>query len=475
MSPVVLIIISSAVVLIGAALISLFIGKSVKTKEDWAVGGRSLPIYVIIGSQYATAMGGGMLVAHVGIAYKSGWSALTYGILASSVFLVLTIIAKWLRTQEFTTIPDIIEKVYGENKLLTIIAIIMTIIVPFGWICTQLVAFAKLYSSLTGVSMVVLIVVFAIISLAYVLPAGLASVAWTDFIFGCLMIVMSIVSVVFVTKMGGGIDNIVNNVPKDIWQFPGSMKAVGGYTIALWALAILPGGITNQMSYQRIFAVDNVKKVRISLVVSAFVIVTGDVWASFMGISIRSLNPNLAPEMAAGWFLSQVPVWFMAIYSGFLVATIMSTIDSAVQSIVVNLTTDVYNKVLDKGKDKKTDDKKILKLSRILCVVVTALAVCLSIFYPNALSWLVATYAYSASALLSPIFVGYFLKDKNFLTAKGAIGSMICGTLGCVIAQVMNSSIPYVFFGLISSFFGLVIISYLTNKNVNSEMEIQAE
>ena len=192
-----------------------------------------------------------------------------------------------------------------------------------------------------------------------------------------------------------------------------------------------------------------------------------------MGISIRSLNPNIAPEMAAGWFLTQVPVWFMAIYSGFLVATIMSTIDSAVQSIVVNLTTDVYNKVLNKGENDKKDDKKILRLSRKLCVVVTFSAVCLSIFYPHALNWLVSTYAYSASALLSPIFLGYFLRNKKFLTSKGAIGSMICGILACGLAQVMNSSIPYVFYGLISSLLGLIIISYFTNREINSDMEVK--
>lgn len=467
MNPVVLIVISTIVVLGGAALLSMYIGRK-SSGADWAVGGRNLPLYVIVGTQYATVMGGGMLVAHVGIGYQYGWSALTYGIFLSGGLVALTFIADWLRREQFTTIPDIIERVYGKNKLLLGLTIFMTIIVPFGWVCTQLVAFAKLYAAMTGFSMNALIIIFAIISLAFVLPAGLTSVAWTDFIFGCLMFVMSIASIVFVTKIGGGMSSIAANAPAELIAFPKSMGAVGGFTVLLWGLSILPGALTNQMSYQRIFAVDSVKKVKKSLIISAILVFSGDIWASYMGISIRSVNPNLSPEMAASWFLSNVPVWFMAIYSGFLVATIMSTADSAVQSIVVNLTQDLYKKIINPN---ETDDKKILKLSRILACIVTGSAVALAILYPNALAWLVATYAYSASALLFPIFAGYFLRNKHFLTQQGAIGSMFCGFAGCATAQIIGTSIPYVTFGLISSLVGLIGISYLTRNSAQAGVE----
>ena len=34
--------------------------------DDWEVGGRELPLYVVVGTQFATAMGGGILVGQVG-------------------------------------------------------------------------------------------------------------------------------------------------------------------------------------------------------------------------------------------------------------------------------------------------------------------------------------------------------------------------------------------------------------------------
>lgn len=66
------IVLATAVVLLGSGAISVYIGKKFNTSEDWDVGGRALPLYVTVGSQFATVMGGGMLVAHVGLGYSSG-------------------------------------------------------------------------------------------------------------------------------------------------------------------------------------------------------------------------------------------------------------------------------------------------------------------------------------------------------------------------------------------------------------------
>ncbi|NPV81921.1 MAG: sodium:solute symporter family protein, partial [Firmicutes bacterium] len=433
---------------------------------DWAVGGRKLPIYVIVGTQYATAMGGGILVAHVGIGYSSGWSTITYGLLVSIGIAFLAVIAKWLREQEFTTVPDILEKIYGFNRFVLIVAALMTIIVPFGWMCAQLVAFGKIFSSITGIPMQILMVIFAVITLAYVLPAGLTSVAWTDFVFGCFMVAMSLFSALFAIRRGGGWSTIVGKVPAQIAQFPAGMGAVGAFTVALWSLAILPGTLTNQMYYQRIYAIDNVKYVRTSLIISALVILTADIWAGVVGLAVRSMQPGLASEMASGWFLTQLPTWFLALYSGFIVATIMSTIDSGVQSVVVNLTRDIYQKLIN----PHADDKKLLWLSRTLSVVMTFLSLILAIAWPQALSWLVATYAYSAAALLFPIFLGYFLKNANFLTPQGAVGGMIGGFIGCAWGQINKVAIPYVAYGLTGSLLGLLLVSAMTRKSYYSRI-----
>ena len=98
------------VMLIGFG-IAFYFQRRTKTAEDWAMGGRSLPSYVIVFTQFATLVGGGVLVGHVSIGFSYGMAPLTYGICGAAGCFIMAIIAAWLRENEFTTIPDIFEKV----------------------------------------------------------------------------------------------------------------------------------------------------------------------------------------------------------------------------------------------------------------------------------------------------------------------------------------------------------------------------
>jgi len=453
-----LIIASTTVVMVLASALSIYLGRRTASSEDWAVGGHDLPTYVVVGTQYATAMGGGILVGLVGIGYSSGWSVITYGLWPVVGILTFTFLAPWLRQQNFATLPDVFAKLYGPKPFLLALVSLACIVVPFGWVATQLVAFGKLFSGLTGLPMPVLMIAMAVVGLILVMPAGLTSVAWTDFIFGCLMLAMSMASLVFAFDLASGWSGVRDNVPPEIVAFPDALGAAGNGTILLWALAILPGTLTNQMYYQRIYAIRNVRKARVSLVASAIVIFSSILWAALVGLAIRAAQPGLEPELAAGWFLAQLPPWFLALYAGFIAATIVSTIDSAVQSATVNLTRDVYQKLIR----PEASDKQLLNLSRVLAVVVTALATTWAIAWPEALGWLVATYAYSASGLLFPLFVGYACRHTEWLTPQGAIGGVLSGFAGSAAAHAAGTEIPYVAFGLTSSLVGLLVVSFAT-------------
>lgn len=461
MSVTLVIVITTLIVLLGTGIFSYVIGRRHKGSESWIVGGRTLPVYVVAGTQFATGVGGGVLVAHIGIGYEAGWSAITYNLIYSIGIVILLVLAKWLKKQNFSTMPDIFKKIYGDHKFMMSLVTLMSIIVPFGWLCTQMVAFGNLFSSVTGLSFSLLVMIFAAVSLVFVLPGGLSSVAWTDFIFGCMMLIMTIVSGIYALNLSGGWAQITSSVPHDIIDFPKGMGAVGITTIVFWILAILPGALTNQMSYQRIYASKSVDTAKKGFMIAAVAGLLSGVWASFMGIAIHSMNPGLEnPELASGWFLTQIPLWLLALYSAFIIATIMSTVSSAVQSVVVNITKDIYQSYIN----PQVNEKKMITLSRIMTVIVTVLAVLLALLYTRALDWLVATYAYSAAGLLVPIFAGFMLRKTKMLTYQGAIGSMVLGILSTAAAQIIGTDIPYVAFGLIGSIVGLFAVSAVTRS-----------
>lgn len=183
------------------------------------------------------------------------------------------------------------------------------------------------------------------------------------------------------------------------------------------------------------------------------------VYASMIGLSVRAVNPSFSAdesELAAGWFLAQLPMWMLAIFSAFLMATIVSTTGSALQSVVTNLVRDVYVEV--RG---ERSDKHLIKVAKSLTVVVTAVAALLAISSPTALDWLVATYAYSASTLAAPIFVGYLLHRRGTLSAASAIAGMVGGLIGCATAHIAATTIPYAVYGIVVSTICVVSVQVL--------------
>ena len=80
-------IVVATVLVILATIIPTYIisNKKQTTEDDWAIADRSLPLYVVVGTQFASAMGGGVLVAHVGNAFTNGVGHFLYGVLALSL------------------------------------------------------------------------------------------------------------------------------------------------------------------------------------------------------------------------------------------------------------------------------------------------------------------------------------------------------------------------------------------------------
>ena len=434
-----------------------------QAEDDWNIGGRDLPIFVIVGTQFASAMGGGVLVGQVGNAYANGIAMLVYAVFSCLPFLIYMFIANWIREKEFETIPDMVGTFCNNDKAVRILASIMTIVVPFGWLISQLTAFAKIYQEITGISLPILIVAMAVVSLLFVMPSGMKTVAWTDFFFACFMMVMVVATFAYVYSSGGSFSDISANVPQEIIEFPEGLVSVGWSTVFLWIFSTLPGGMTNQMYFQRICALKNKKQVNKSLIISFCVIFVALAWSCYMGLGIRAMNPNLESENATGWLLTQMPTLIIALFAAFIVATIMSTISSAVQSVVVNITHDIYQVV-----KPETGPEKVLRLSKILSVVVMAVSAVLSIIYPNVLDWIVATYAYSAAGLAVPMYIGYALRNKNFLTPVGLRVSIVCGVLGCIVATIAGSSLPFVIWGMLASLAGLLIACAVTKKGYYS-------
>jgi len=464
------ILLSMGIVIAIGSSVALYLGKKKKGSDNWLVGGKSLPWYVVVGTQLATAQGGGLLVANVGIGYDSGLSEFLYGWLAAFGFIFILLMSMWLRKSHFTTLPDVMKNLYGDHKFIFILTTLLTMALTLGWLGSNMIAFGRLFSELTGIPLIILMLIFVGVCLIFVLPAGLTSVAWTDFLFGALMIPLAIIVAVYTVQIAGGWDEIINASPSTNIKFPEGLGSSGTEQILLWGLALLPAPIINQMYYQRIYAIEKPKHIRMTMVIIIVLIVLSHTWATIMGITINSMNPSLTNgENAMGWLMTQLPVWLVSVYGTLVLAMIISTASSCVQSTVVNIVEDIYHTHIN----TKASDQKIVKLSKLMSFVVLLLIVVLASFFSGALDWIISSSAYVGAALFFPLFLGFLLRKRTFLTYQGAAASMVTGLLGNFIPHLFFGVPYYPIYGLTISGITLVVVSLIfKNKKEKKAKEI---
>lgn len=374
-----------------------------------------------------------------------------YELCLLSGFVILALLARWLRANEFRTLPDVLARLYGNNRALSTFAGLATLFLPFGWVCTQFGSFASLFGQLTGFPKVVLVALVLVGSVVFVLPGGLTSVAWTDFFFGIIKIVLALGIAGYCVYLAGGWSSIAERVPSGLTA-PASLGSAGQEQIWLWVAAIVPSTLSNQIYFQRVFATKNLKHARLGLILAGVTMLVGGVYALLIGLSVRSLNPNLQPEAAAGWLLTQLPPAILIVFGAFMVAMIVSVSGAALQSAVTTAVSDLKEKVLG----RQGTDRSNLSLSRKLTVLLALLAGAVSLLFPSILAWMVAIYAYTASVLTVPIFAGYALAKRYVLNPRIAVTSMITGLTGCAAADIAETSVPYVVYGLAASLCGLL-------------------
>lgn len=471
---VVCILIILGITFLAGEIIDRIVGKheGPTTNDDWEIGGRDLPLIVVIGTTFATSMGGGILVGQVGNGYMNGFSVFLYAICANASTLVLMIIAKWLREHQFATMPEILLHFSGPSRAVAVLAALMSVVAPFGWSCSNLTAFAKLYTQLTGIPINTLIVIMAVISLFFIIPSGLKTVAWTDTIFGFLMMGTGAAVLAYTMNMADGWATIAASVPREIVEMPGSLFSVGLYTATLWIFSLTPGGLTNQLYFQRILACKNLKDVNRSLLLSTIPILLAYVWAVFMGLGIRSMNPGLPEgEGAIGWLITQLPAPLLVLFSALVMATILSTISSGIQSVVVNLNRDIYRKFVP-----DVDEKKSVLISRVLSVVVVLAAALVSMWFPRVMDMLVLTYSYSTAGLLCPIFLSYFLRKRKFITKNSIIAGIVVGVLVCMVTINYEYvlKVPYIIYSILASGLAMVIVALVERKRIGPDSQSAA-
>lgn len=429
-------------------LIGYLTSKKMTTAADFYIGGRNFGTLATSATQIASAFGGGMMVAHVGIGYTYGFAEFVYVGMAFplGVWLLARFMSGSLREKEYFTTADWMCGLYGESKALRLATSVTTLMVTLSWWISQPVAAGKIIHSLTGLPLWSGILVSVVVVVIYTMNGGLLAVAYTDVLQLCLMILGVVVLLPMALIKAGSISHIMAAVPPENLGFmaPGKTVIIG------WLFAVTAGQVVLPIYHQRILAARTVKIAQRGLKNLMFSCLIAGLWASLLGMAIFTLQPGiLDSETAVVWAIENIlPSGVSVFILAAIVAAIVSTADSALHTSVTSISRDLYHQIVHP--DAKDDE--IMAYSKLITVLLGVIGLIIGIFIPQVIRLLVIGYTLTASGLLFPLVLGCHWKKA---THQGALAGIIGGILTAILFSIaiphFGWPIPAILPGLIAS------------------------
>lgn len=457
----------------------------IKTQADFAVAGRRLTPWILVGTMLATWIGTGSILGNAGKTYSTGLAALILPLGGVLGIAVLTRIAARARRYEKMTVPEVIGERYGPvARLLAVVALVIAYMVIVSYQYNA--GGAVIQTVLTDGSGTPLIsagtatIIAAVFIVAYTMLAGLVSVAYTDVANGIIMLViLSIAFPVLWLKAGGlaGIQAAFAATGRlDHMRFFGVYSTMDIINFCLPSFLLVLGDAN---MYQRFFASKDARgarKATTTLIVAVLFIellIIALAWVSSSLIADAANGKNVL-IYAAHRFL---PPFLGAIMMTTIVGIIISTADSYLLVPATTLVRDIYLHHVN----PHASQRKIVFLSRLVVLALGFIAYLVSLQFAASVTFFEkALYAYTiyGAAITPALVAAFFWKGA---TKQGAVASIASGAattllwheapflwdwLPRTMREELDSVIPAIFVSL----FCLVFLSLLTqNKSRKTE------
>ena len=337
--------------LAGTLGVGLWIGRSIRTGEDFFLGGRRLPWWAIGMSLVATDIGGPDIIGVGGAAYDHGMAVANFewiGCVPAMIIGALVFIPFFWR-MGVATIPEYLEKRF-DVRVRTALSICWQIFMACN-LGVMLLASARMMSELFGWGETTCILATAVLVGAYTIVGGLAAVVYTDMIQCTVMIAGCLgVLVLGLVELGG---------PTAFWeQLEPAQKALVlpvdtdtpfPWTGILFGLALILSPaywIGNQAIVQRSLGAKSAFQAQAAYVWGALlkslipVIIVGPGLVAVLLYPELDQADHAFPQLVAGL----LPAGLRGIFLAAFLAALMSSVDSYLNSASTLVAYDIYKR-----------------------------------------------------------------------------------------------------------------------------------
>lgn len=434
------------------------VGLLTRSKEtslaDYFVGNRSLGAFVAFFTYVATFHSSFAFIGAAGQMYSAGikFFATFTSCVVSPLMIYIIGRPTWYlgKKYNYMTQGELVGDYY-ESKVMRYLVAVVSLIFLVPYLQSQIAAGGIIFETITEgrVSYLMGCIILYAVIICYILLGGFKAVAWTDTIQGIMMIIMVwIAGGVVLMRTSGSLDwsglmrTMVTEYPErmlvPVEYWPTYMTSF----ISLFGISIYPP------SFQRFFAVKNPKTLKWLSVTTPIYLIFFYVPVMMISFSGVVYMPNLErPDQVLPMMLTQYasPILVGLVMAGALAATMSST-DSQLHSASSIFTVDLY-----KGAKPDVSDAKALKVGKTFIVVISLIALVLSL-YTNNLITTIVTIALGGCLQVLPSLIGaLFWKGAS---KAGAMSGLVVGVIVVILTQYVPAiKTPL---GLSSGFWGLV-------------------
>jgi solute:Na+ symporter, SSS family len=429
----------------------IYKSKKVKNEEDFTLAGRSVPVYLLVGTLICTWIGSGSLFGTAGLSFRSGFGELWFSAGAWIGIVVIYFIADKVRTISKITLTDLLEQRYNKTaRILGSVTIIVAYLVIAGY---QFKGGGRFISILSNGSIDLQTGAFitCLVVIVFTAFAGMVSIVSIDIFNGIVMILAMALTLPFAISAHGGINEVVETIEASRPEYLSMTAGHDGW----WILGVILPTFLLLMSESSMYQKFSSAKDSASAKKAVLGMLLGVVFIEFVMCAIAvvgyaiysedprffladgSINRAMSEEIILRIGFEQVPTAVGSMLFAAGVAIILSTGNTFLIVTSTNLFNDFLKPYFFKS---STDSKKMIRVQQISIVILGLLAYAMVTQFETVLEMAFISYTMIGASLAPVLLASFFWKR---VTATGGVVSILTGMsvpLINKILEVTNSS-----------------------------------
>ena len=453
--------------LVISVAIGLYAARRVHNSSDYANAGRSLPLYIVIATVFATWFGSETVLGIPAKFANEGLRGVVEDPFGASLCLIFVglFFARKLYRMNLLTIGDYYRQRY--NRPVEIIVSICIVISYLGWVAAQITALGLVFSILSqgAISMTSGMIIGSAIVLVYTLFGGMWSVALTDFFQMSIIVVGLLYIAYLVADMAGGAAVVLHHAADagKLRFFPPMDKAqILAFVGA--GVTIMFGSIPQQDVFQRVMSARSENVSVTGAVAGGSLYFIFAFVPMFLAYAAQLIDPAMfasliehdAQLILPTLILNHTPVFAQILFFGALLSAIMSTASGTLLAPSITLTENIIREFMP------MNDDQLLRTTRIVVVIFTIVVTSFALMSQGTPIYEMVGNAYKVPLVgaFIPLVMGLYWKRA---TTQGALFSVIGGLSSWVLMEVFGGALilPPQLAGLFVAISGMIIGSLM--------------